>query len=95
MPWKPRVIVPPPLAFNASMERFRFGFCPESGKKADLMFVQHMLSVLRPGGMVVTVMPHGVLFRGGTEKDIRTGILDEDMLDAVSTSGRKAEPNGK
>jgi N-6 DNA Methylase len=43
-------------------------FCPESGKKADLMFVQHMLSVLRPGGMVVTVMPHGVLFRGGTDR---------------------------
>ena len=29
------------------------------------------------------MMPHGVLFRGGAEKDIRTGILDEDMLDAV------------
>jgi type I restriction enzyme M protein len=47
------------------------------------MFVQHMLAVLRPGGMVVTVMPHGVLFRGGAEREIRTGILNEDMLDAV------------
>src|SRR5690606_24770659 len=64
-------------------ERFRFGFCPEGGKKADLMFVQHMVSVLRPGGMAVTVMPHGVLFRGGAEKEIRTGLLDEDLLDAV------------
>ena len=36
------------------------------------MFVQHMLAVLRPGGMVVTVMPHGVLFRGGAEGKIRT-----------------------
>jgi type I restriction enzyme M protein len=42
-----------------------------------------MLAVLRPGGMVTTVMPHGVLFRGGAEKDIRTGILNEDLLDAV------------
>ena len=33
------------------------------------MFVQHMLAVLAPGGMVATVMPHGVLFRGGAEKD--------------------------
>ncbi len=84
-----RVVTNPPFSQNYSQEgmpfkeRFRFGFCPESGKKADLMFVQHMLAVLRSGGMVVTVMPHGVLFRGGTERDIRTGILDEDMLDAV------------
>lgn len=84
-----RVITNPPFSQNYDKkdikfpERFRFGWCPEGGKKADLMFVQHMLAVLRPGGMVVTVMPHGVLFRGGTEKDIRTGILDEDLLDAV------------
>jgi type I restriction enzyme M protein len=47
------------------------------------MFVQHMISVLRPQGRVATVMPHGVLFRGGTERDIRKGILDDDLLDAV------------
>ncbi len=84
-----RVITNPPFSQNYEKEglvfkeRFRFGWCPEAGKKADLMFVQHMLAVLRPGGMVATVMPHGVLFRGGAERDIRTGILDEDLLDAV------------
>lgn len=84
-----RVITNPPFSQNYKpegipfKERFRFGFCPEGGKKADLMFVQHMLAVLRPGGMVVTVMPHGVLFRGGEERAIRTGMLDADMLDAV------------
>ena len=84
-----RVITNPPFSQNYSRdgipfpERFRFGFCPEGGKKADLMFVQHMLSVLRSAGMVVTVMPHGVLFRGGEEKQIRTGFLDEDILDTV------------
>jgi type I restriction enzyme M protein len=84
-----RVITNPPFSQNYSRdgipfpERFRFGFCPESGKKADLMFVQHMLAVLRSAGMVVTVMPHGVLFRGGEEKQIRTALLDEDILDTV------------
>jgi type I restriction enzyme M protein len=84
-----RVITNPPFSQNyekkdlAFPERFRFGWCPEGGKKADLMFVQHMLAVLRPGGMVTTVMPHGVLFRGGAEREIRTGILNEDILDAV------------
>lgn len=84
-----RVLTNPPFSQNYSQEglpfreRFPYGFCPESGKKADLMFVQHMVSVLRPGGMVCTVMPHGVLFRGGAEKDIRQGFIEDDLLDAV------------
>jgi type I restriction enzyme M protein len=84
-----RVITNPPFSQNYTAEglpfreRFPYGFCPESGKKADLMFVQHMLAVLRPGGLVCTVMPHGVLFRGGAEKQIRKGLLDDDLLEAV------------
>ena len=72
-----RVITNPPFSQNYSKtgmkfpERFRYGFCPESGKKGDLMFLQHMLAVLRTNGMMATVMPHGVLFRGGIEKEIR------------------------
>jgi type I restriction enzyme M protein len=84
-----RVITNPPFSQNyerAGMhfpERFRHGFCPEGGKKADLMFLQHMLAVLKPGGVMATVMPHGVLFRGGAEKEIRASILQEDLLEAV------------
>ena len=84
-----RVITNPPFSQNYTRdgipfpERFRFGWAPESGKKADLMFVQHMVAALAEGGMAVTVMPHGVLFRGGAEKEIRTGFVDEDMLDTV------------
>ena len=64
-------------------ERFRFGQVPLGAKKADLMFLQHMLAVTRDGGMVATVMPHGVLFRGGDERAIRKGIIDNDLLEAV------------
>lgn len=64
-------------------ERFRYGQVPLGAKKADLMFLQHMLAVTRDGGMVATVMPHGVLFRSGEEKTIRAGIIDEDLLEAV------------
>jgi len=45
--------------------------------------LQHMLSVTRDGGMVATVLPHGVLFRGGEEKTIRAGIIEDDLLEAV------------
>ena len=84
-----RVITNPPFSQNYSKdgmkfaERFRYGFCPETGKKGDLMFLQHMLAVLRTNGMMATVMPHGVLFRGGVEKEIRKGIIVDDLLEAV------------
>lgn len=84
-----RVITNPPFSLNYSKdaipfpERFRYGYTPETGKKADLMFVQHMLAVTRTDGMVTTVMPHGVLFRGGDEGKIRSGLLDDDIIEAV------------
>lgn len=83
------VLSNPPFSQNYSAdgipfpERFGYGTCPETGKKADLMFVQHMVSVLRPGGTVCTVMPHGVLFRGGAEQRIRAGFIEDDLLEAV------------
>lgn len=84
-----RVIANPPFSQNYTKtnmefpERFRWGWCPTSGKKGDLMFAQHMLAVCKDKGMVCTVMPHGVLFRGGAEKQIRSKFLKEDLVEAV------------
>ena len=84
-----RVITNPPFSQNydadslTHTERFRYGYTPEGGKKADLMFLQHMLAVLKDDGIVATVMPHGVLFRGGTEGSIRQKIIEDDLLDTV------------
>ena len=84
-----RVIANPPFSQNYSKagmkfpQRFHYGFTPETGKKADLMFVQHMVASLKPDGKMATVMPHGVLFRGGAEKAIRQGMIDEGILEAV------------
>ncbi|PSM43837.1 SAM-dependent DNA methyltransferase [Streptomyces dioscori] len=66
-------------------QRTTYGATSERGK-ADLMFLQHMLWETKRegrGGMVITVMPHGVLFRGGGEQAIRTKMLDEDAVEAV------------
>ncbi|MEA5358516.1 class I SAM-dependent DNA methyltransferase [Amycolatopsis sp., V23-08] len=63
--------------------RMRWGWAPEKGKKADLMFVQHMVSVLEERGVAAVVMPHGVLFRGGKEKEIREELLRDDCVEAV------------
>lgn len=84
-----RVIANPPFSQNYTKsnmefpERFRWGWCPTTGKKGDLMFAQHMLAVCKSGGMVATVMPHGVLFRGGAEKEIRQKFLKQDLIEAV------------
>ncbi|TBZ35718.1 SAM-dependent DNA methyltransferase [Rhizobium leguminosarum bv. viciae] len=63
-------------------ERF-FHEVPLGSKKADLMFLQHMLHVTREGGMIATVMPHGVLFRGGDEGKIRQKIIENDQIEAI------------
>ena len=84
-----RVITNPPFSQiydKASLthtERFRYGYTPEGGKKADLMFLQHMLAVLKTDGIVATVMPHGVLFRSGAEGTIRRAIIEDDLIDTV------------
>jgi len=84
-----RVIANPPFSQNYSRtnmkypQRFRYGFAPETGKKADLMFVQHMIASLRDKGMMTTIMPHGVLFRGGAEKAIRQGVVKDKIIEAI------------
>jgi type I restriction enzyme M protein len=84
-----RVIANPPFSQNYTRsnmefpERFRWGWCPTTGKKGDLMFTQHMLAVCKDGGMVTTVMPHGVLFRSGAEKEIRRKFLEDDLIEAI------------
>ena len=61
--------------------RFPYGTPPKDA--GDLAFVQHMIASLNAEGMMGVVMPHGVLFRGSSEKAIRKGILEDDLLEAV------------
>lgn len=83
-----RVLANPPFSQNYSRANMKFTsrfreFCPETGKKADLMFVQHMLASLKREGHMATIMPHGVLFRGGKEKLIREIFINDDVIEAI------------
>ena len=52
--------------------------------KADFAFVQHMLHHLDDNGTMAVILPHGVLFRGGAEGEIRRYLIeDRNWLDAV------------
>ena len=87
-----RVIANPPFSLkewgrdfapNDPHHRFdRYGAIPPK-TKGDLAFLQHMLAVTNPEGMVGVVMPHGILFRGGAEGIIRQGIVEADLFEAV------------
>lgn len=61
--------------------RFEWGVPPSS--KGDYAFVQHMLYSLEEKGRMATILPHGVLFRGGSEGKIRKQIVDMNLLDTV------------
>ena len=83
-----RVLANPPFSQNYIRKDIEYPgrfavWLPEKGKKADLMFVQHMLAVLKADGKMATIMPHGVLFRGGEEKEARKHFLERGWLEAV------------
>ena len=80
------VLANPPFSANYSdikNNRDRFHYWMPKKKKADFMFVQHMISVLRDDGRMVTVMPHGVLFRGSEEKNMRQWLVERGILECV------------
>ena len=85
-----RVIANPPFSLanwgkeeadNDPYQRFPYGTPPKD--KGDLAFVQHMIASLNAEGKLGVVVPHGVLFRGSSEKNIRQGILEDDLIEAV------------
>ncbi|HGO5395516.1 TPA: N-6 DNA methylase, partial [Klebsiella michiganensis] len=83
-----RVVANPPFSQNYIKKGIVFPgrfpvWLPEKGKKADLMFIQHMLAVLKHNGRLATVMPHGVLFRSGDEREARKYFIDHGYLEAI------------
>ena len=83
-----RVLANPPFSQNYIKKDIEYPgrftvWLPEKGKKADLMFVQHMLAVLKGNGKMATVMPHGVLFRGGEERETRQYFIERGLLEAI------------
>ncbi|EYF02682.1 class I SAM-dependent DNA methyltransferase [Chondromyces apiculatus] len=85
-----RVLANPPFSLDEwgrdmaekdPFRRFGYGLAPKT--KGDLAFLQHMVATLNEKGKAGVVMPHGVLFRGGAEGEIRKRMLEEDLFEAV------------
>ena len=69
-------------AASDKYNRFWRGVPPKS--KGDWAFISHMIETTYEGrGKVGVVVPHGVLFRGGSEGKIRQKTIEENILEAV------------
>ena len=89
---KPRfdaVVANPPFSYRWEPKdetnqdpRFKnHGVAPKSA--ADFAFLLHGLHYLKDDGVMAIILPHGVLFRGGKEADIRTKLLTDGHIDTV------------
>ena len=83
------VVANPPFSYRwqpteALGEDFRFknyGLAPKSA--ADFAFLLHGFHFLGDEGTMAIILPHGVLFRGGAEKRIRSKLLKDGNIDTV------------
>lgn len=85
------VVANPPFSANWSAsplfmtdDRFSHYGKLAPSSKADFAFVCHMIYQLAENGTMAIVLPHGALFRGGAELQIRRYLIEErNYLDAV------------
>lgn len=83
------VVANPPFSYRwtpteemAKDFRFKdYGLAPKSA--ADFAFLLHGFHFLAKDGTMAIILPHGVLFRGGAEKKIRTKLLKDGNIDTV------------
>src|SRR6266446_5358831 len=86
------VVANPPFSYKA----WRNGFDPEHdkydrftgygippAKNGDYAFLLHIIRSLKSTGKGAVILPHGVLFRGNAEADIRTNIIRKGYIKGI------------
>lgn len=73
--WEPSSSVADDVRFKAH------GLAPKSA--ADFAFLLHGFHYLSDQGTMAIILPHGVLFRGGAEANIRKKLLDDGHIDTI------------
>lgn len=86
------VVANPPFSYKS----WRNGFDPEHDlygrfdgfgippkKKGDFAFLLHILKSLKSTGTGAVILPHGVLFRGNVESEIRKNIIERGYIKAI------------
>ncbi|EAA0192864.1 type I restriction-modification system subunit M [Listeria monocytogenes] len=68
---------------KVSDPRFEIAGVLPPDSKGDFAFLLHGLYHLGQTGTMAIVLPHGVLFRGGTEGEIRKRLLNKNYIDTI------------
>lgn len=68
---------------KVSDPRFEIAGTLPPDSKGDFAFLLHGLFHLRESGTMAIVLPHGILFRGGTEGEIRKRLIDKNHIDTI------------
>lgn len=68
---------------KSSDPRFEIAGVLPPDSKGDFAFLLHGLYHLSTTGTMAIVLPHGVLFRGSAEGEIRKRLLEKNQIDAV------------
>lgn len=82
------VVSNPPYSAHWNSEDYKtdprfvkYGLAPDT--KADYAFLLHCLYHLKNDGVMAIVLPHGVLFRGGTEEVIRKKLVNNNNIETI------------
>ncbi len=86
------VVANPPFSYKAwttgfdpsndTFERFD-GFGIPPGKNGDYAFLLHILKSMKSAGKGAVILPHGVLFRGNAEAEIRQNIIKRGYIKGI------------
>jgi type I restriction enzyme M protein len=70
------------VPLDDEFKRFRgYGVPPE--KNGDYAFLLHILASLKSTGKGAVILPHGVLFRGNAEAEIRKNIIERKWIKGI------------
>lgn len=85
------VVANPPFSFKSwtngvsttedPYNRFAYGVPPE--KNGDYAFLLHILTSMKSKGKAAVILPHGVLFRGNAEADIRQNLIKQGYIKGI------------
>jgi type I restriction enzyme M protein len=67
--------------FNDEFDRFEYGVPPI--KNGDYAFLLHLVKSLKSNGKGAIILPHGVLFRGNKEGDIRRHLIQRGLIKGI------------
>jgi type I restriction enzyme M protein len=66
---------------NDPFGRFEYGTPP--AKNGDYAFLLHILKSLKSSGKAAVILPHGVLFRGNAEAEIRRNLVRRGFIKGI------------